>query len=346
VLKVTSVRDTIVIGGSAGGIDAVSRVIAQLPPDLPATVLVALHIAPNQDSVLPEIFARHGKLPALAPSPGRAEPLKKGRLYVVRPDYHLAVVDGEARAVRGPRVNGRRPAIDVLFRSSARVRGHSVIGVVLTGMLDDGVGGLREIRSSGGVALVQDPREAAYPDLPSNAISGAGADHIVELDEMGPLLLRLLGVPVPDGPPKTGRDAGSERRSMPDPRRGPSQDWSSPSESPEAGSPSVYGCPECGGVLWNAGPSDLPRLVCRVGHAYDPESLLSQQITASDQAMWKALRALEEQASLARKLELRARSIGDQRAQGRFGEMAAAADRYSRLLRESLLHAANDLDSR
>lgn len=331
-------RDTIVIGASAGGIDAICRMLSQLPADLPAVILVALHISPTFDSVLPTILTRCGKLRADAPSPGVGERLAGGRIHVVRPDHHLAIVGSEARAVLGPRINGHRPAIDVLFRSSARVRGDRVIGILLTGMLDDGVGGLREIREHGGVAVVQDPNDAAYPELPSNALAGAGADHVVRVADMGPLILKLLDGPTPGGggaSPGKG-DEGMEGVTMPDRALGPTQDWSPSTESPEGGAPSVYSCPECGGVLWNRGPDDVPRFVCRTGHAYDPESLLSEQSIAAEQAMWASLRALEERLSLTRKLEARARVLGDRTAESRLAQKAAEAEPLAQEIRHML----------
>jgi two-component system chemotaxis response regulator CheB len=192
------VRDTIVIGASAGGIDALSRLVLQFPSDLPAAVLVVIHLSAHAPSFLPAILSRKGPLRARAPAPGDGELPARSRIYCALPDHHLELEDDRVRSLRGPRVNGHRPAIDVLFRSSARARGDRVIGVVLTGFLDDGVGGLREIRRHGGVAVVQLPEDAAHPDLPENAISGAGADHIVTLPDMGGLLIRLLDEPASD----------------------------------------------------------------------------------------------------------------------------------------------------
>lgn len=335
---VRGVRDTIVIGASAGGIDAVSRLVSQLPGDLPASVLVALHLSPAAPSALPEIFCRRGTLAAVAPSPDGGEPLRASRIYVVRPDHHLVIEGDRARSSHGPRVNGRRPAIDVLFRSSARARTDRVIAVVLTGLLDDGVGGLREIRSRGGLSVVQAPADAAYPDLPTNAIEGAGADHVAAIDDMGPLLVRLVKDLAPDGGSSPSRkgEPGATGGVMPSHRTGPRQDWSSPTESPEGGAPSVYACPECSGVLWNTGPEDLPRFVCRVGHAYDPESLLAEQQVEAEKQTWAALRAVEERLSLARKLETRARTLGHSDAQERLARHVAEAERQAGVIRSAL----------
>jgi two-component system chemotaxis response regulator CheB len=234
---------------------------------------------------------------------------------IVRPDHHLVVKDSEALALRGPRINGHRPAIDVLFRTSARARGGGVIGIVLTGMLDDGVRGLREIRERGGVAVVQEPSDAPYPDLPSNALVGAGADHVVRVADMAPLIMRLLDGSTPEGerscPGKGSKTA--EGTTMPDRKLGPIQDWSSSTESPEGGSPSV-----------------------RTGHAYDPESLLSEQSVAMEQAIWASLRSAEERLSLARKLEARARAMGDRVAGSRLAQQVAQAEPQAQAIRQLL----------
>lgn len=330
-------RDTIVIGASAGGVEALRALMAQLPRDLPASVLVVLHSASFAENLLPNILGRSTSLPVV--SPERTERLAPGRVYVARPDRHLAVRDGEVIPTRGPRVNRSRPAIDVLFRSSARERAQRVIAVILTGFLDDGVNALLELRSRGGIGVVQDPADAEYPDLPRNAIAGAGADHVVRLAEMGPLLVRLVkesgtgggsmargngGLGAPDG-----QGGGMSARS-----RGPAQEWSSSAEaSPEGGQPSVFSCPECHGVLAKTGPDDLPRFACRVGHAYDPETLLSEQGDQAEKAIWTAIRSTEELLSLTRKLEMRARSLGDKAKEETLARKAAGTERHAKALR-------------
>jgi two-component system, chemotaxis family, protein-glutamate methylesterase/glutaminase len=177
----------ITIGTSAGGIDALSKVVAGLEPGLPAAVFVAMHIA--RESVLAAILDRHGALPAEQAMDGA--PIEAGRVYVAPPDYHLTIEGGRMRVARGPRENGHRPSIDTLFRSAARVHRSRVVGVLLTGLLDDGVAGLFVIRARGGVAVVQDPDDAVAPDMPRQALRYVGADHCVPAVEMGPLLSEL-----------------------------------------------------------------------------------------------------------------------------------------------------------
>ena len=189
-------RDIIVVGASAGGVNALATLAEGLPPDLPASVLVALHLAPGVTSILPEILARAGRLPAVHPKDGEA--YEKGKIYVAPPDHHLLVREGHLRLTRGARENLHRPAIDPLFRSAALAHGPRVIGVVLTGSLDDGTAGLSAVKRCGGTAVVQDPSDASHPSMPAAALKNVAVDHSVPLSEMAALLARLAGGAVED----------------------------------------------------------------------------------------------------------------------------------------------------
>lgn len=191
-------RDVIVVGTSAGGVEALRELAAALPPDLPASVLIVLHLSPGGPGLLPAILNRAGPLPAAHATDG--EELRRGRIYVAPPDFHMLVADGRLRLARGPRENLHRPAIDALFRSAAAAWGPRVIGVVLTGALDDGTAGLGAIKRTGGVAVVQDPEEAAYPSMPRSALRNVRVDHCVPLAEIPPLLDQLSREPLADGP--------------------------------------------------------------------------------------------------------------------------------------------------
>lgn len=332
-------RDTVVVGASAGGIDAFIRLIRELPADFPAALLFGVHLSPEMPSVLAEIVSHNGHLKAISPEPGAdGVKLTPGRIYVVRPDSHLGLEDEHVKAMRGPKVNAHRPSIDVLFRTAARSLGERVIGVVLSGMLDDGVGGLFEIRRRGGLAIVQNPDDARYPELPRNAISTAGADYVVPLAEMSALIVQLVkNSQEPGGKSPPGKKVSGQGGSSMIPRSGTEPlDWSSPAESPDHGIPSLYSCPECGGVLAKSEPDELPRFTCRVGHAYDPEALASEQKRASEDALWTALRALEERASFARKLEKRATALGQQSTGDRFREDAKESEQLARVIRAAL----------
>src|SRR5688500_11634716 len=179
----------LVIGGSAGGVEALIRIAGQLPRDLPAAVFVALHFPVYSTSMLPRILERAGDLPAAHASDGaRIEP---GRIYVAPPDRHLIVLRQSVHVVRGPRENGHRPAIDPMFRSAAIAHGNRVVGVVLTGNLDDGTAGLLAIKRRGGIAIVQNPTEALFPSMPASALEHVDVDFVLPLSAIGDQLRAL-----------------------------------------------------------------------------------------------------------------------------------------------------------
>jgi two-component system chemotaxis response regulator CheB len=184
----------VVIAASAGGVDALSRLATRLPGDLPAAVLVVVHFPPWATSLLPRILDRRGPLPASHAEDG--EPILMSHIYVAPPDRHLLVHPGVLRVARGPKENRVRPAADPLFRSAASAYGPAVIGVVLTGNLDDGALGLLAIRRHGGRTVVQDPADAAYTGMPLSALARAVPDHVCRIDDLAPLLSRLLSQPV------------------------------------------------------------------------------------------------------------------------------------------------------
>jgi two-component system, chemotaxis family, protein-glutamate methylesterase/glutaminase len=192
----------IAIGASAGGVEALTRLVADLPLQLPAAVVVLLHLSAVVPSHLAYVLARAGGLPATDARDG--DLLLPGRILVAPPGQHLVVQHGRARLLAGGRVNWVRPAIDPLFQSAAREYGPRLVAVILTGMLNDGSAGLIAVRQAGGVAVVQDPRDAAHPEMPQNALDAAGADHCVPLREMAPLLVELVRQP-PSSRTRRGR---------------------------------------------------------------------------------------------------------------------------------------------
>ena len=199
-------RNIIVLGASAGGVDVLSKLVAGLPVGFPAAVFVALHVSAHGRSMMPEILSRAGALPAFHPEDG--EEIREGRLYVAPPDKHLLIKQGRVRVVRGPRENGHRPAIDPLFRTAARAYGPRVIGVVLSGMLDDGTAGLRVIKAQGGLAVVQDPAEAVYNSMPRSAIEHAPVDFVAPVTELAALLVSLVGEEVEEAVPQNSGQNG------------------------------------------------------------------------------------------------------------------------------------------
>ena len=291
-------HDVIVIGASAGGVEAISRIAAGLPRDIRASVLVVLHISRGR-SMLPEILTRAGRLPAVHPIDGEA--LQYGRIYVAPPDHHLIVQSGAARTVHTASENGVRPAVDPLFRSAARAYGSRVVGVILTGALDDGTAGVAAIKEAGGITIAQDPDEAFSPGMPRSAIASGMVDHVVPLRDI-PLLLGALSEE--DAPASTAHQGTHLRAMEPDLAEMPI----ALDGADRPGKPSVFSCPECHGTLWELEEDGLLRFRCRVGHVYSSDSMLAAQTDEADRALWTALRTLEERAALAHRLAERGRA--------------------------------------
>lgn len=327
-------RDIILLGASAGGVHALSEVVGSLPPNLPATIFVVLHVPPHGQSALPAILSRSGCLPAFHPSDG--EPIQPGRIYVAPPDRHLLIDDGRITLSRNATENGHRPAVDVLFRTAARVYRRRVLAVVLTGNLDDGTDGLAVVKRYGGVAIVQDPKEADYPSMPASAIANVEVDHVLPLAEIGPLLDELVRQPLPfetvGDPPEDGDEESNAMREQLE------------ADGSVSGSASGFTCPECGGALFEK-PGQKPlHFRCRTGHAYSPESLLAKQSETLEAALWAALRSLEENATLARRMERRVRESGGARAGERYSKRAEDAEKHAAFLRSILHQGGRDLD--
>jgi two-component system chemotaxis response regulator CheB len=285
-------RDVVAVGASAGGVEALRALVGGLPPDYPGAVLVVLHLPRDAPSALPAILTRSGPLPAHTAVDG--EQLTPGRIHIAPNDHHMILLDGHIRLTRGPAENGHRPAIDPLFRSVARAYGRRAIGVVLSGSRDDGTAGLSTIAARGGTTVVQDPADAIYPWMPRSAIERLTPDHVLPVAKLGGLLAELTAVELPERP--TPAD---------DPRLDAEVAISglAPVTTDDMQvSPAGYGCPACGGSLFELGDSAIPRFRCRVGHAWSPESLLEEQAIALEGALWMALRALEEKSALSRRM--------------------------------------------
>ena len=323
----------IVIGASSGGIEALTDVVAGLPEDLPAAVFVVVHVPPRSVSVLPDILNRSGILTAAHAKDN--EKIKHGRIYVARPDYHMLIRNGSIRLVRGPKENNTRPAIDPTFRTAARAYGPRVIAVILSGSLDDGSAGLHAVKQRGGLAIVQDPQDALFPDMPQNAIASVSVDHVVAKIDIAPLLDRLAREPVREDEP-VGEEAASTAPDMME-KEADIEGMTMTADEEKPGQPSVYGCPECGGVLWELHDGEMLRFRCRVGHGYTSEGLLLEQSEGLDEALWSAYRALQENASLARRLVDRARkNQGNKLLIKRFEDRAHHATEQAEAVRKLL----------
>lgn len=324
-------HDIIVIGASAGGVEALAQVASDLPADLAAAVFIVLHVPAHGISVLPAILSRRGVLPATHPADG--EPIRSGHIYIAPPDHHLLVKHGYMRVVRGPTENGHRPSVDPLFRSAARFYGPRVIGVILSGTLDDGTSGLLTVKRRGGLAVVQDPEEALFAGMPRSAVENVAVDWVVPLADVGPTLARLAR----ESAPGSAEAASAELEAEVDIAE---MDMGA-IEAPRAGAPSGFTCPDCHGALWEVQEGDLTRFRCRVGHAYSPDSLLAEQSEALEEALWIAMRALEESAALADRMAERAQERGHALAATRFGEQAQDARQRAAIIRRALIKGQN-----
>jgi two-component system chemotaxis response regulator CheB len=323
-------NNIIVIGTSAGGVEALSYLVNHLPPNLDAALMVVLHVPSHATSVLPRILNRAGTLLALHPQ--NNEEIVTGRIYIAPPDYHLLVKPGYINLVRGPRENNHRPAIDPLFRSAARAYGRRVIGVVLTGVLDDGTAGLQALKMRGGVAVVQNPDDAVYPGMPRSAIENVDdIDYILPLSEIPQVLVELANTPVEAKAEKPVSHSLEIETDLAD------MDKSTLNNDDRAGKPSTFGCPDCGGTLWELEQANLLRFRCRIGHAYSLESLLAKQSDALEDALWFALRALEEKASLTKRMAKRMRDRNQILAAERLEEQAKDALARANVIRETLI---------
>jgi two-component system chemotaxis response regulator CheB len=299
-------RDLIVIGGSAGSLTVLTHVLGDLPSDLNAAVCVVVHTSPRGRSQLADILGCRSKLPVANAVDG--DVLERGRIYVAPPDRHLLIANGHFHLTRGPKEGLQRPSINVTFRSAAHSRGERVIGLLLSGMLDDGASGLWEIAHHGGVALIQDPNDAEFPSMPLSALQDAPVHHRLRSDEMSSMLQRLVA----------GEDAANVLTD-------------GDSRSPDQFSGIT--CPECRGPLFRRDiTARLSEFRCRVGHIFSPEVLLAEHTSTQEKKLYEAQLALQEGADLAEYMA--ARVASDQRE--RYMEEAAQLRQYAAGIRDMI----------
>jgi len=320
----------VVIGASAGGIDAIRTIIAGIPETLPAAVCIVLHMSPTSPGLLPEILDRAGLVRVTTAFDGQR--LEAGRVYLAAPDRHLLVEPGKLRVTKGPREHRFRPAIDPLFRSAAQVFGPNAIGVILTGSLDDGTAGLWTIKRLGGIAVVQDPSDALYASMPLSAVRNVDVDYVVPVSRIPSLLAELTSEP--------------ERAAEPVAAVPPEVDVEikiAKEEDPQAvglekiGKPSPYACPDCSGVLLSIDEGGLIRFRCHTGHAYSTDSLLTAMSEGVDEAMGIAVRALEEAMLLTRAVAAQLKQHNHIDASRRMLEASDRAKRRGEAIRELIL---------
>jgi two-component system, chemotaxis family, protein-glutamate methylesterase/glutaminase len=312
---VTPEPTIVAIGASAGGLEGLIGIVRDLPPGLPVSIFVVLHLSPSANSHLAEILGKGARYDAV--SVHGTQPIEPGRVYVAPPDRHLVIERGRVFASDAPRENHHRPSIDVLFRSAALSYGPRVIGVVLSGTLDDGTAGLRWIKRLGGQAIVQNPAEAQFSGMPASAIRNVEIDRVLDAQQIAAGIADMAGA---------GNDSsGSEETAMAS--NGSLDGQGAPHQ--EASDPSAFVCPDCGGTLFELGADETLRFRCRVGHAYSPEGLHGEQARNLEESLWTAVRSLEEHADLARRLATWAREA----------QLPIAAERFERNADDSLQKA-------
>jgi two-component system chemotaxis response regulator CheB len=303
-------RQVVAIGGSAGAIDALLDIFASVPPDTPAAFLVVVHVPRSGPSVLPQIVGRATALSVAHASDG--DRICEGEVLIAPPDYHLLVADGHVRLDHGAKEHLNRPAVNPLFRSTAAAYGENAIAVVLSGALDDGSAGAAEVKAAGGRVLVQAPEDARVPSMPLSALQAVEADDVLSARALGTRVAELA--------------RAAPLAAVPDEGFGSAEEASEHIE--QEGEQTAFTCPECGGVLWLKEAGDGAVLRCRTGHAYSEGSYLAGQAEAIENALWSAIRALEERADFLRRVGER---LG---VRGSTGGPAAYARRSAELIEQ------------
>ncbi|PTY05739.1 chemotaxis protein CheB [Opitutaceae bacterium EW11] len=318
-----SSANIVVIGASTGGIDALKTLVAGLPSGFPAPLAIVQHTSAQSPNTLACILEREGLLDAVVAKNG--DTLVAGRIYVAPADRHL-LVDGTGRLLttRGPKENRVRPAIDPLFRSAAMAFGPHVVGVVLTGLLDDGTAGLWAIRQQGGIAIIQNPEEAVAPSMPLTALKNVEVNHCVRIAELAPLLVKLTSQPASPASSSSpavpsAMDAETRIAAAKDPMSSGIVSW---------GKPSLFSCPECHGVLLEVLEGSNLRFRCHTGHAYSLETLLDDYREKTETMLWNAMRACNELVLLLRRMAERLERLGRSE---EAGELRRNADENVRL---------------
>ncbi len=323
-------RDIIVVGASAGGITALKEFVHSLPLDFNGSVFVVLHIPPHTKTLLPDILSRSGLLKAVQPKDG--EPIEPGKIYVAANDHHLLVEKDRVIVKRGPKENRFRPSIDALFRSAAYTFGPRVIGIVLSGLLNDGTSGLWTIKRLGGIAIIQEPGDAEYPQMPENVLEYVQVDHSVPATEMGTLLESLVREPAAKKP----KIAKEELELLKMEVVIATKDNAFEMGILNMGELTPFTCPECHGSLVRLVQGDMLRFRCHTGHAFTASALLAEVTRSVEDMLWQSMRGMEEVSMLLQTIEKHFRDSGDRKAATKFKDKAADASHRARIIHDSV----------
>ena len=325
----THPRDIVAIGCSAGGVEALPRILQQLPEEMEASIFIVQHMAATSTPHLVGILQRSCQLPVSWAEQGA--PIERRHVVVSPPDVHLLFTDGHVRLSKSARENHSRPSIDKLFRSAAALYDSRVIGVLLTGMLEDGVAGLGAIRQAGGCVIVQDPTDAAFPELPSRALQVVVPDRKLPIDAIGAAIIAFVGKDVGVSPPPLQVALEAEID-----REGPV----TPEKMLALGPQSSLTCPECHGPMWQVGDEQLRRYRCYLGHVATAQHILAGNEVEVEAALWSAVRALNERVLTLETLATDAALIGNGQSAGGYASRAREARQQLEIARQFVM----DLD--
>ena len=324
-------KDIVVVGASAGGMEALQTLVSSFPPDLSASIFIVWHMAPGVKTVLPMVLAKAGPLPVCQPADG--DPIEPGHIYVAANDHHLLIERGYMRVRKGPKENRFRPAADPLFRSAAYVYGPRVVGIVLTGALDDGTAGLWTIKLRGGTAIVQEPAEALMRSMPLSALENVEVDYKLPVAQIGEVVGRLALEQAPPAPPIDPREQEKTEHEI----RIAEETDALERHIMNHGELSPFTCPDCHGVLTSLHEGKIVRFRCHTGHAFSADTLLSSTSEQVEERLWDAVRALDEIVMLLNSIGEEFAKSGNTRAAERCFDQAREAHARSQPIREAAM---------
>ena len=297
-----------VIGASAGGSVTLPELLKQLRPQMDIAVFIVMHITKRSiGDMLVKRIQKHTALKCKLAKHG--DTIKAGTLYMAKPDHHLLLKNNKIILGKGPMENRYRPSIDALFRSAAAQYDHKVIGIILTGMLEDGAVGMLAIRRSGGSCIVQDPNEAQHPDMPNAVLKNLRPDYIVPVSEMGAAITEIIS-----NPPRKSKIPGDIKKETEISERV----QIGIDNLKQIGEHSLYSCPDCGGGLWQIKNNGEIRYRCHVGHAFTEDGLLSNMEISTESALWTAMRIIEERRNLLKALADKEKTKGNKAVAARY----------------------------